>query len=296
MQTTGARNVNAPTGPTRPTVQETEIGHSSGKPNLLYFYWPIKEDPAGQASRQLDTKIFVDGQVCDLASDFVCIKVNGKACPKQVLRTFGITRFPTVVFEACNQRIVSSVRTVSVSPKVFARTMKAVSATNQRAWRAIQARERALTASLEKGQRLLESGKLSQAEKALRKLIKRYPSSAQANDARAAVTEIGARKNLREGKKLLDAGKYYEARSKLSLAADVEVSCDARDEAEELMPECEYGIKFAEATKLLDAGKNAEAMDALTKILGDDDYEGRFRALAKQKLDELRAAWNKKVG
>ena len=114
------------TAPVKPDIRETEVAASQSKPSLLYFYWPNKEDAAGQACKVLDTKLWIDGKVCDLSQQFVCIKVNGKSCPKQVLRVFGVKTFPTIVFQVCNKKIVSRVRSRSVSPKAFAKAMRAV--------------------------------------------------------------------------------------------------------------------------------------------------------------------------
>ncbi len=53
-------------------------------------------------------------------------------------------------------------------------------------------------------------------------------------------------------------------------------------------------VTFDEACKLLDAGKSAQAMEAFTKIAGDTCYEGKYKGMAKAKLQEMKDAWNKR--
>ena len=43
-----------------------------------------------------------------------------------------------------------------------------------------------------------------------------------------------------------------------------------------------------------DGGKPAQAMEAFTKIAGDGCYEGKYKAMAKAKLQEMKDAWNKR--
>jgi len=280
--------------PVKTGVLETDQGVSQGKPNLLYFYWPNAEDAAGQACRDLDTKLWVDGKVATLAQDFVTIRVNGKTCPKQVLRLFGVAKYPTIVLQASNEKICSRVTSKCVSPKVFAKTMQAVLKTNDKIVKLLAAQDAKLTASLEKATRLLTKGNLSGAEKAFRAIIKKYPNSDQAGSAHSGVSEVVCRRNLASGEKLLKAKKYYEARSKLQMAAECEIACTARETARELLPDCEFGIQYDEACKLLAAGEHLPAMEKFTKIAGDTCYEGKYKAMAKSKLAEMKDAWNKR--
>jgi len=169
-QTTGNGDAAAPTapgtptsGPTKSDIVETASGFRQGKPNLLFFFWPDKEDPLGQACQELETKVFIDGQIVDLAKKFVCIRVNGKTCPPQVLRTFGVATYPTIVFEVCSKKIVSTVRSKCVEPKVFAKAMQSVLATNTKVAEALKAQEAKLDLvcrkiGLEEGQRVLDIG------------------------------------------------------------------------------------------------------------------------------------------
>lgn len=282
------------TQPVKPNIEETESGFTQGKPNLLYFYWPDREDAAGQACRDLDTKLWIDGKVATLAQDFVTIRVNAKKCPKVVLNTFGVKAYPTIILQASNAKVCSRVTSKSVSPKVFAKSLAAVLKTNTRIVKMMEIQDAKLTRSLDKAMKQIESGKLSSAEKALRSIIKKYPDSSQAGSAYSGISEIACRRNLAHGQKLLKAKKYYEARSKLQMAAECEISCTARDTAQDLLPDCQYGIQFDEACKLLDAGKSAQAMEAFTKIAGDTDYDGQYKAMARTKLQEMKDAWNKR--
>jgi hypothetical protein len=280
-------------GPVKPNIAETETGFSQGKPNLLYFYWPSAEDAAGQACKDLDTKLWIDGKVATLAQDFVTIRVNGKTCPKVVLNTFGVKSYPTIILQATNAKVVSRVTSKCVSPKVFAKSMQAVLKTNAKIVKALEAQDTKLSASLDKAQKLLAKGNLSGAEKAFRAIIKKYPDSAQAGSALSGISEVVCTRNLADGEKLLKAKKYYEARSKLQMAAECDIACTARDTARDLLPDCEFGIKFDEGCKLLDAGKPAQAMEVFTKIAGDGCYEGKYKAMAKAKLQEMKDAWGK---
>ena len=295
-QTTGgAVDVNAPTGPTRPDVQETEIAASRAMPSLLYFYWPNAEDAAGDACKELDARLWIDGQVCELGAKFVCIKVNGKSCPKQVLQVFGVTSFPTIVFEVCNKKIVSTVRSKCVEPKAFAKAMQSVIAANGKVAEALKAQAAKLDIQIEAAGKLIEDGKLDAAEKAFRKLLKDAPESAQAGAAKAGLEEITCRRQLAKGQEFLSAEKYPEARSFLQMAADCAVPSVARDQARELLPDCEFGLQYTEACRKHAAGDNLGAMEAFTKIAGDTCYEGKFKKLATEKLQEMKEAWNKKT-
>ncbi len=282
------------TAPVKPDIAETGTGFSQGKPNLLYFYWPTLEDAAGQACKDLDTKLWIDGKVASLAQDFVTIRVNGKTCPKVVLNTFGVKSYPTIILQASNAKICSRVTSKCVSPKVFAKTLQAVLKTNTRIVKALEIQDAKLTASLNKATKQLAAGKLSGAEKGFRAILKKYADSAQAGSALSGIAEVSCRRNLAAGQKLLKAKKYYEARSKLQMASECEVANTARDTARELLPDCEFGIRFDEACKLLDGGKPAQAMEAFTKIAGDGCYEGKYKAMAKAKLQEMKDAWNKR--
>jgi tetratricopeptide (TPR) repeat protein len=293
-QTSGKASTAAGTKPVKPNIAETGTGVQQGKPNLLYFYWPNPEDAAGQACKDLDTKLWIDGKVATLAQDFVTIRVNGKTCPKVVLNTFGVSKYPTIVLQASNEKIVSRVTSKCVSAKVFAKSMQAVLKTNSKIVKTLELQDAKLTATLTKAQKLLEKGNLNGAEKAFRALIKKYPNSGQASVALSGISELSCRRNLADGQKLLKAKKYYEARSKLQMASECDIACTARDTARELLPDCQYGIQFDEACKLLDAGKAAQAMEAFTKIASDDCYDGQYKALAKSKLQEMKDAWNKR--
>jgi hypothetical protein len=294
-QTTGAVDVNAPSGPTKADVQETEIAASQAKPSLLYFYWPSAEDPAGQACQELDAKLWIDGQVCELAQQFVCIKVNGKTCPKQVLQVFGVTSYPTIVFEICSKKVVSTVRSKCVEPKAFAKAMQSVQTANKQVADARKAQATKLDLQIEAAGKLVEDGKLDAAEKAYRKLIKDAPESDQAGAAKTGLEEIGCRRNLAKGEEFLKTEKYAEARSFLQMASDCSVPCPSRDAARELLPDCEFGLKYAEGCAKLAAGEHLAAMEAFTKIASDTCYEGRFKKLATDKLQAMKDAWNKRT-
>ena len=300
-QTTGNGDAAAPTapgtptsGPTKSDIVETASGFRQGKPNLLFFFWPDKEDPLGQACQELETKVFIDGQIVDLAKKFVCIRVNGKTCPPQVLRVFGVASFPTIVFQACNAQIVSSVRTSMVEPSVFAKQMETVCTANNRALEALKAREAALDAAIAKGDEAKNAGKLADARKAYEALIKKAPNTPQSDSARLGLGECRAIELVKEAEGLIAKAAYLEARGRLTIAADFELACAARDQARKLLPDCDMGAKFAEGCKLMDEGKALPAMETFGKILAEDGYSGQFRALAKQKLADLQAAWNKR--
>lgn len=288
-----AVSVTDPKKPVRADVKETEIGATQGKPNLLYFYWPNPEDPAGKGCAKLDTEIWIDGKVAELSQKFVCIKVNGKTCPKQVLTIFGVKSYPTIVFQTSNKKIVTRVKSKCVAAKVFAKAMQSVLKTNDRVVKAAKAQLIKLDKMVESAGKLLAKGKLSAAEKAFKRLIKDNPDTDQASIAYSGLEEIKCRRWLAKGEKALKANKYAEAKSLLGLAASCEVPCLAKSRAEELLPDCTFGALYTDACKKLEAGKNAEAMEAFTKIAGDGCYEGEFKALAKKKLADMKKAWEK---
>jgi hypothetical protein len=295
VQATGtAVDVGAPQGPVQPDIQETEIAASQAKPSILYFYWPNPEDPAGDACKLLDTKLWIDGQVCDLAQKFVCIKVDGKKCPPQVLRQFDVKSFPTIVFGICNKKIVSRVRSSCVEPKAFAKAMQSVIKTNEKVAKMLEAKNAKLDQMVEAAGKLLDSGRLDSAEKAFRKLLKDAPESDQAGAAHAGLAEIGCRRDLDKGQDFFKKEKYAEARSFLQMASECEVPCTARDEARDLLPDCEFGLLYNEACQKLAAGENLAALEAFTKIAGDTCYEGQFKTQAAAKLKEMKDAWNSK--
>jgi hypothetical protein len=190
--------------------------------------------------------------------------------------------------------ICSRITSKCVSPKVFAKSLQSVLKTNEKLVKLMEAQDAKLTAALTKATNQLAKGNLAGAEKGFRALIKKYGDSPQAGAALSGISEIACRRNLVEGQKLLKAKKYYEARTKLQMASESELACGARDTARELLPDCEFGIRYDEACKLLDGGKPAQAMEAFTKIAGDGCYEGKYKAMAKAKLQEMKDAWNKR--
>jgi len=109
------------------------------------------------------------------------------------------------------------------------------------------------------------------------------------------IEEIGCRRHLAKGKALLKRDKFAEGRSLLQMAVDCVVPCVARDEARELLPDCEFGLQYTEACAKLAAGEHVAAMEGFTKIAGDTCYEGKFKKLATEKLQEMKEAWNKKT-
>lgn len=306
MHTSGANASNENAGPMKPDIKETETGFTSGKPNLLYFYWPDPENPAGAACAELNTKIWVNGKVRELAQEFVCIKVDAKKCPRQVLQVFGITKYPTILFQHSTSKITARITSKCVSEKAFAASMRACLKGNDRALKLLAAKkaraEKAasrlsgkLDGIIAKATKALKSGDLAKAEETFRKLIKKYPDSAQAALATSGIADIGCRRTLAKGQALLAEKKYDAALATLEQAAACEVPCAARATAKSLLPDIPFAKQYDAACALLAKGDHLKAMEAFTKIASDECYEGKFKAASAAKLKEMREAWEKRT-
>jgi TolA-binding protein len=308
MHTSGANTSNAKAAgaPMRPHIKETATGVSQGKPNLLYFYWPDVENPAGAACAELNEKIWVNGKVCELAQEFICIKVNAKTCPRPVLQVFGITKYPTIIFQHSTEKVVTRITSKSVSEKTFAASMKACLRGNQRAIKALEAKaaktakaQRVLNGKIDKllakGTKSLTAGDLDKAADTFRDLIKKYPDSAQVAKATSGLAQIACRKQVTQGRTLLAAKKYTEATAILTQASECEVPCKAREEAKALLPDLAFAAQYDAACALLTAGKHLKAMEAFTKIAGHESYDGKYKALSEAKLKAMRQAWEQRT-
>jgi TolA-binding protein len=304
MHTSGANTSNAKAAgaPMQPHIKETATGASQGKPNLLYFYWPDVENPAGAACAELNEKIWVNGKVVELAQEFVCIKVNAKTCPRPVLQVFGITKYPTIIFQHSSEKIVTRITSKCVSEKAFANSMQACLRGNKRAIKALEAKaakadkaQRVLNGKIDKllakGTKALTAGDLDEAADIFRALIKKYPDSTQVAQATSGLSQIACRKQVTQGRALLAAKEYTKATAILTQASECEVPCKAREEAKALLPDITFAAQYDAACALLTAGKHLEAMEAFTKIAGDGCYEGKYKALSEAKLKEMRRAW-----
>ncbi len=284
--TTGA----ASSGPrVEPGVRETETAAGKKLPSLLYFFWPAREDAAGQACEELAARVFVDGRVVDLASNFVCIRVNGKTCPKPVLGKFGVKTFPTIVFMTCGLKVVSSVTTVSIPATDFASLMQSVVNANKKTVEAIEARRAVLESQLAVGDKAFDAGQYGSAKKAYERIVATGGDDTLVGNAKSRIEEIRLIGILEEATKLFDEGKYAEARGRFTVIVDFDFGCPTREKARAMLPECEMGVVYADAC----SKSGLAALEALGKIVENEDYKGAFKAKAEGKIAEIKASWGK---
>ncbi len=283
-----------PAGPKEPGIAETEGAARRGMPALLYFHWPGRGDPAGQACAEFAAKAFSDARVIAFSREFVCIRVNGKTCPRPVLAKYAVARFPTVHLLACTQKVVSSV-TTEMKGEDFLGVMQGVASTNRRILEAFEARRGQLKALLGKGDEAKDKGRYAEAVKLYERAIATAGGDPLELDAKLKIQEVKMIGIFEEGEKLFQSEKYEEARGRLQVVADFELSCRVRDRARALLPDCEVAVQFGSALALRKSDPLA-AIDALGKIVNDSDYEGPFKAKAEAAIAEIKDSWNQKTG
>lgn len=276
-------------GPEHPEIKEFEQAFRDGTPVMLFWWWPGSEGP-GQACRVWETEIWGAGEVTKAAEEWLCIRVNAKTCPKEVLKQYRVAKIPTIQLYFCDRKMAKSIGGTQKDPERFAQQLTVVAKTNSALWEGVKKKRAALQDKLDAAESLKDDGKLDAAEKAYTKLL----DGAMAEEAKWGLREIKIVRIVAEGEKLFNDGNYYGARGRFQVAVDFELPCPARDKARNLLLECEAGVKYQEALQQHTEGKTQQAMELLEKIVKDEWYDGQFKAKAAAKIQEIKDAWGKK--
>ncbi|MHC5022152.1 MAG: hypothetical protein ACYTGX_19025 [Planctomycetota bacterium] len=276
-------------GPEHPQIREFEDAFREGTPVMLFWWWPGSTGP-GKACQVWETEIWKSAEAPKAMEEWLCIRVNAKKCPKEVMKHYKVAKVPTIQLYFCDRKMAKSIGGTQKDPEKFAQQLVALAKKNDAIWAKIKKQRAKLEGKLEAAAKLKDAGKLDDAAKAYTKLLK----TAVGEDAKWGLRELKIVKIVAEGEKLYKEGNYPAARGRFLVASDFEVPCPARDTARKLLPECEAGVKYLDALRHHKEGDTMKAIESLQKIINDEWYEGEFRAKAEAKIKELKEAWGKK--
>ncbi len=276
-------------GPEKPEIREFEQAFRDGTPVILYWWWPGSSGP-GKACKVWETEIWKTAEVTRSCEEWLCIRVNAKKCPKEVMKRYRVSKVPTIQIYYCDRKLAKSIGGTQKDPERFAKQLTNYAKKNDHIWNALKKKRAKLQGKLDAAEKLKDDGKLEAATKAYTKLLK----GPMAEEAKWGLREIKIVRIVDEGVKLFDAGNYYGARGRFQVAVDFEVPCPARDKARNLLMECEAGVKYQEALLQHKEGKTQKALELLGAIVKDEWYEGQFKAKAATKIQEIKDAWGKK--
>lgn len=276
-------------GPEQPQIREFEAAFRNGTPVMLFWWWPGAAGP-GKACQVWETEIWKSAEAPKAMEEWLCIRVNAKTCPKEVMKRYKVAKVPTLQLYFCDRKMAKSLGGTQKDPEAFAKQLTALAKKNDLIWAKIKKQREKLEGKLEKANALKDAGKLEEAAKAFEKLLK----TAVGEDAKWGLREIKIVRIVDEGVKLYQEGNYPAARGRFLVASDFEVPCPARDKARQLLPECEAGVKYLDALREHKEGNTMKAIELLTAIVKDEWYEGEFKGKAEAKIKELKEAWGKK--
>ena len=282
-------------GPEKPQLRELPMWLAKGSAVLLWWAWPDPTEGPGKAGAIWQEKVFGDKEVPPAVrkGEFICLRVDAKACPKEVLKQYGVASVPTVQVWTCDGKVAKSWSGPSRDPAGFVAALAAAAARNDVLRKAREALRKKLEKEFARIDALKDEGKTVEARAAYEALAKKHGGDV-AEDCRWGRKECRMIEVAAEGERLFKEGKYLEAKGRLSLVADFEVPCPARTTARRLLPDCDVGVKIQEAEALAAGGKTLPAIEALQKIVDDPWYDGPMRQVAKDKIVALRDAWGNK--
>jgi hypothetical protein len=279
-------------GPEKPQLRELPLWLSKGNAVLIYWAWPDPCEGPGKSGLVWQEKVFGDKEVPPAIrkGEFLCVRMNAKTCPKEVLKQYGVASAPTVQIYTCDGKVAKSWSGPNRDAAGFVAALAAAAARNDALRKAREALRKRLEAEFDRIHALKDAGKLDEARKAYEALAKKHGGDV-AEDCRWGLKECRMIEVAREGERLFKEGKYLEAKGRLSVVADFEVPCPARDTARRLMPECDVGVKVQEAEGLAKEGKRLEALEKLQAIVDDQWYDGPMKQVARDKIAALKTAW-----
>ena len=262
-------------GPEKPQIREFEDAFRSGKPVVLFWWWPGSTGP-GKACKVWENEIWKSVEATNAFEEWICIRVNAKKCPKEVMKRYRVAKVPTIQLYFCDRKMAKSIGGTQDDPEKFAKQITNYAKKNDAIWAVLKKKRAKLEGKLAAAEKLKDDGKLEAATKAYTKLLK----GPMGEEAKWGLREIKIVRIVDEGVKLYNAGNYYGARGRFQVAVDFEVPCPARDKARNLLMECEAGVKYQEALLQHKEGKTQKALELLGAIVKDEWYEGQFKAKA----------------
>lgn len=282
-------------GPEKPQLRELPLLLAKGNAVLLWWAWPHASEGPGKAGAIWQEKVFGDKEVPPAVrkGEFVCLRVDAWACPKEVLKQYGVATVPTVQVFTCDGKVAKSWSGPNRDPAGFVAALGAAAARNDALRKAREALRKKLEKEYERIDALKDAGKLAEARAAYEALAKKHGGDV-AEDCRWGLKECRMIEVAADGERLFQAGKYLEAKGRLSLVADFEVPCPARTTARRLLPDCDVGVKIQAAERLAAEGQTLPAIEALQKIVDDPWYDGPMKQVATDKIAAMRAAWGNK--
>lgn len=279
-------------GPEKPQLRELPMWLAKGSAVVVYWAWPDPWEGPGKAGAIWQDKVWGDKEVppAIVKGEFVCLRVNAKACPKEVLKQYGVANAPTVQVFTCDGKVAKSWSGPNRDPAGFVASLASAAARNTLLRKAREALRKKLEKEYERIDALKDAGKIAEARAAYEALAKKHGGDV-AEDCRWGLKECRMIEVAAEGERLFQAGKYLEAKGRLSIVADFEMPCPARTTARRLLPDCDVGVKIQEAQGLAAEGKTLPAVEALQKIVDDPWYDGPMKQKAKDAIAALKEAW-----
>lgn len=271
-------------------------------PAMIYFYSSdFKNKREVKLCHRLNAKVYTADGVVKASRKFACIAIDFTKLKKSLRIVFRVRSAPTVIFYDCfGNELSRHGNPYAMSPATYQRLMLKVLKRNEYTVRKhkkkLAEQKKAgkdLQSLFEKADALMEKGEFDDARALYERVAANDIDEDLAEWARLRIEEIGIGVLYFQGLKALDAKDYGQAEKKL-LAVARSGSRRYADLASNLLEELPAARLFHEALADYEAGKNYPAMQKLQKVLSMENA-GRFREKARQKLQEIKDAWNKKV-
>jgi hypothetical protein len=264
-------------------------------PVMIFFYHSDKKSYLAKGCHKMNTTVFCDTEVVKASKKFLCLAVDFRTLHKTLQIQFKVKIVPTILFTDAFSSVLYTLRGSHYPAKSFHKFMGKARKRNEKAVNAYKAKMEALQKKFESADSLLDQCKFDEATRLLEDLAKNSLDSDIAEGARARMDEIKMGRMFKEGVDAFKAENFDLALMKLKAVADSQIDNRWASRAWQIVKTIPAAKLYTQALKDVADGKNYEAMQKLQKVMALEDAGG-YADMAKEKLEEIRKNWRKKVG